>query len=80
MIGASTGRRNVAAKVVEKATILGDAPKIEASRLRTTWLADLLTSDVPLSVVMAVSGLSSARTITEVLQHLDAEVDPEVAR
>lgn len=80
IIGTSTSRRNIAAKIVEKATILGDAPKIEAGRLRTTWLADLLASEVPLSVVMAVSGLSSARTITEVLEHLDTEVDPGVAR
>jgi integrase len=80
VIGTSTSRRNIAAKVIEKATILANAPKIEASRLRTTWLADLLTTDVPFTVVMAVSGLSSARTITEILNHLDTQADPGVAR
>ena len=80
VIGTSTTRRNIAAKIVEKATILGSCPKIEASRLRTTWLADVLTADVPLAVVMAVSGLSSARTITEVLAHLDADIDAGAAR
>lgn len=80
VIGTSTTRRNIAAKVVEKATILGACPKIEAGRLRTTWLADLLSSDVPLAVVMAVSGLTSARTLTEILAHLDGDTDPGVAR
>lgn len=80
VIGTSTGRRNVAAKIIEQATILGDAPRIETNRLRTTWLADLLASDVPLTVVMAVSGLTSARTITEVLQFLDTEADSGAAR
>lgn len=80
VIGTSTTRRNIAAKVIEKATILGNAPKIEASRLRTTWLADLLTDNVPLSVVMAVSGLTSARTITEIVHYLDTGADPAVAR
>ena len=80
VIGQSATRRNLAAKVIEKATILGDAPKIKMSRLRTTWLADLLTDDVPLTVVMAVSGLTSARTITEILEHLDTKADPGVAR
>jgi len=80
VIGTSTTRRNIAAKVIEKATILGACPRIEASRLRTTWLADLLSSDVPLAVVMAVSGLTSARTLTEILAHLDGDTDPGVAR
>ena len=66
--------------VIEKATILANAPRIGTSRLRTTWLADLLTADVPFTVVMAVSGLSSARTITEILNHLDTQADPGVAR
>lgn len=80
VIGSSASRRNIVAKIVEGATVLGDAPKIEAGRLRTTWLADLLASDVPLTVVMAVSGLRSARTITEILTHLDGGADPGVAR
>ncbi len=80
VIGTSTTRRNIAAKIIEQATILGDAPRIETNRLRTTWLADLLTSDVPLSVVMAVSGLTSARTITEVLQLVAADAELGVAR
>jgi hypothetical protein len=81
VIGRETGRRNVAAKIIEKATILGtDPPKIEPSRMRTTWLADLLTSNVPLQVVMAVSGLTTARSIVEILDHLDATADAEVAR
>lgn len=80
VIGTSTTRRNIAAKVIEKATILGSGPKIEPGRLRTTWLADLLTAEVPLSVVMAVSGLRSARTIVEVLGHLDEGADLGSAR
>lgn len=80
VIGLSSTRRNIAGKVVERSTILGNAPRIEAGRLRTTWLADLLTSDVPLVVVMAVSGLTSARTLTEIVAHLDGDTNRGVAR
>lgn len=51
-----------------------DAPAIEAARLRTTWLAWLLTRPVPLAVVMQASGLSSARTLSDVIDHLEPVV------
>ncbi len=80
VIGQVQDRRNVASKIIETASIMGSAPPIEASRLRTTWLADLLTSNVPLPVVMAVSGLTTAHSIIDVLNHLDVVPDASSAQ
>lgn len=80
VIGNTPSRRNVASKVFEKAVVLGSAPPLDASRLRTTWLADLLISEVPFTVVMAVSGLKSARTLIEILDHLGLTPERTSAR
>lgn len=68
--GRMEGRRNVGNKVVERTTVLGGAPRIELSRLRSTWLSWLLTFPVPLAVIMAASGIRSARTLTDLLGHI----------
>lgn len=67
IIGVSEDRRNVAAKVFEQAHILGDAPPFSQSRMRITWLAGLLAEAIPLPVIMDAAGLSSARTLTELV-------------
>lgn len=73
VVGTKASRRNVAASVFERAHILGDAPHFEQSRMRTTWLAHLLTSRVPLPVIMQAAGLTSARTLTDLLPLLDVD-------
>lgn len=75
LTGESPTRRNVASKVYENAHILGDAPHFEQSRMRTTWLADLITSGVPLPVIMDAAGLTSARTLTDLVPMLDLDID-----
>lgn len=75
VIGKVAGRRNVAGKIFENAHILGDAPDFEQSRMRTTWLAGLLASQVPLPIIMQAAGLTSARTLTDLLPYLDIPGD-----
>lgn len=76
LLGKNAQRRNVAARVFSFAQILGDAPAFEQSRMRTTWLACLLTDGVPLPVIMDAAGLASARTLTDLLPMLDVAADP----
>jgi hypothetical protein len=56
-------------------TARGGAVDIEAARLRNTWIVAALSSDLPLPAVMNAAGLSSARTITDLLPYC-AEPDP----
>ena len=50
-----------------------DVPHIDAARLRTTWLAELMGEPVPLNVLLAAAGLRSARTITDLFRMLTPE-------
>ena len=70
LIGTKTDRRNTAARVIEEAAVL-EGPPIEPSRLRATWLADLMTDVVPLGVILEAAGLKSARSLSDLLPHLD---------
>ena len=71
LIGRIKTRRNVAAAVYADAVLLGSLPKLEQSRLRTTWLATLMTRPVPLAVILTAAGLKSTRTLFDLLPHLD---------
>jgi hypothetical protein len=73
MLGRKEGRRNLAARVIGDAVVLGDCPRIEQSRLRATWLAQLMQHQVPLAVILRAAGLRSARTLTDLLPHLDPD-------
>lgn len=44
--------------------------KIEQVRLRNTWLIRLLEAPIPLALVMQVAGLSSARTLTDLVLYV----------
>jgi integrase len=79
LIGEKADRINVAARIIDKAHIYGDVPKIEASRLRSTWLTELLTRPIPLPVVLHVAGLTSARTLLDLTPSM-APGDEEAAR
>lgn len=79
VIGVKGDRRNIAGKIVEKATVIGDAPKLEQSRLRSTWLLWLLQQPVPLPVVMRAAGLTTARTLIDLVAHIP-ETDPSALR
>lgn len=77
VVGEAASRRNIAANVFKRAHILGDAPHFEQSRMRTTWLARLLSAGIPLPVIMQAAGLTSARTLTDLVPFV--EHDPATA-
>lgn len=70
ILGRVADRRNIVHAITEKADLFDDAPHIEASRLRATWLSGLLTEQVPVSVILNAAGLKSARTLTELIDTL----------
>ncbi len=70
VIGVKKDRKNIASRAVEGAALFS-VPHIEQSRLRTTWLADLMTDPVPLGLILQAAGLQSARTLADLLPHLD---------
>ncbi|MDP5182388.1 hypothetical protein QOZ88_07035 [Blastococcus sp. BMG 814] len=75
LLGRKEDRRNLAARAIGDAVVLGDVPHIEQSRLRATWLAQLMTGSVPLSVLLTAAGLRSARTLVDLLPHLPSTAD-----
>lgn len=74
------GKSNPVARIVSDATLFDDVPKIDMRRLRTTWITWLLTQRIPLDVIMAASGLTSARIIVDMISALALESDTAVLR
>lgn len=74
LYGVKGDRRNIGARAVGNATLSG-CPHIEPSRLRSTWLTDLMTDPIPVAVILKAAGLSSARTLADLLPHLGPWVD-----
>lgn len=70
ILGTNTERRNVAAAVIEDMTMSPECPHIEASRLRTSWLAWLMVNSVPIAVILRAAGLESARTLTDIAKYI----------
>lgn len=73
LLGSGTSHRATTDMMV---TATGAAPALSVSRLRSTWLVAAMSAPVPLSVVLRVSGLASARTLTDLLPHCP-NPDPE---
>lgn len=70
LVGRLQTRHNVASDVYARATLLGDVPHLEQARLRSTWLAALMQRPVPLAVLLDAAGLRTARTLVELVPHL----------
>jgi hypothetical protein len=70
LVGHESGGRNSPAAALDRGIWHG-APSVCASRLRATWLADLLTEPIPLAMILRAAGLQSARTISELMPHID---------
>ena len=68
VLGKKLDRRHVAAHAVEGAALYR-VPHIEPTRLRATWLTDLMTDTVPIGLILRAAGLQSARTLSELLPH-----------
>ena len=68
---ATSGVNNTVNHICAAAVALAeDSPVIEASRLRTTWIAELMTEPIGLHILLAAAGLRSARTVTSIAAHL----------
>jgi hypothetical protein len=70
VLGRNQDRKNVASRVFENATLLGSLPKLEQSRLRTTWIATLMSRPVPMKLLCDAAGLRSTRTLFDLLPYL----------
>lgn len=70
VLGTNADRKAVVSKVIEQAELSPECPPIRAPRLRTTWIAWLLTQRIPISVVLQATGLTSASTLTEIARFL----------
>lgn len=72
-------RRNLAARAVERAILPERCPRLEQSRLRHTWLSQMLAASVPLQVLLTAAGLQSARTLTDLAALLPPPAEPDMA-
>lgn len=70
IIGEKIDRRNVLGNLVDNANFAGDVPRINAQKLRNTWLAWAMTLPMPLTHLLKVAGLRSARNLTDLLPHI----------
>ena len=69
-LGKIQNRRNIASEIFERTVVLGsNAPKLDASRLRTTYIADLMSEAIPIQVILHATGLHSARTLTDLAKN-----------
>lgn len=69
VLGKVVDRKAITSAVIASTTVLGDAPHIEQTRLRSTWLTHMMCAQVPLAVLMTAAGLGSARTLTDLLPY-----------
>ncbi len=79
VLGRSAIAKNTISDLYAQATAADSRIDIAQGRLRNTWLAYLMTQPIPLSVLLPAAGLSSARTLTELLPFVlpDGEVDTQ---
>lgn len=69
VVGTKTSRKNVTTAVIAQG-VLYDAPALDASRLRSTWLTWLLTCRAPIQVILEAAGLKTARSLTDLIAQL----------
>lgn len=70
LIDVGSTDNNAVGKVIRDAELYAGIPKIDARRLRTTWISWLLQQSIPLQLALQSSGLRSARTFTDMVAHL----------
>lgn len=80
LLGVNAERANVAAAVYARASLGPEIPQIAQGRLRSTWMATHLTRCTPLNVLLEAAGLTTARTLIELLPHLPKLPAAEVLR
>jgi hypothetical protein len=73
-LGTVRNRRNIAGEIIDRTVALGKScPHIEAGRLRTTWIAELMSEAIPIQVILNAAGLKGARTLTDLARRYSQE-------
>lgn len=73
-LGTVRNRRNIAGEIVDRTVAHGNScPHIEAGRLRTTWIAELMSEAIPIQVILNAAGLKGARTLTDLARRYSQE-------
>ncbi len=80
LLGREAERANVAASVFSRAVLSKEVPDLTQARLRSTWLATHLQRTTPLNVLLQAAGLTTARTLVELLDHLPTGTDEQSLR
>lgn len=80
LLGRDAERANVAASVFARAVLSKEVPEVAQARLRSTWLATHLQRSTPLNVLLQAAGLTTARTLVDLLEHLPKGADAAVLR
>lgn len=80
LIGRSVDRKSITGAVLANADILGDAPLIEQSRMRSTWLVELMVAPIPLATITKAAGLVGARSLTDLLPYAADRLGLDVLR
>lgn len=80
VVGTGKSEKNPVARVIVRADLFDDTPPIDVSRLRSTWISWLMTCRVPLGLILQAAGLRSARTLTDLLPHLEPFTDTSALR
>lgn len=72
LLGRDSERANVAAAVFARASFGTDVPALSQSRLRSTWLTTHLGRPTPLNTLLTAAGLSTARSLIDLIEHVPA--------
>jgi hypothetical protein len=78
IIGQNEDRRNITTGILSRCDLY-DAPDLDASRLRSTWLTWLLTRPVPIQVILDAAGLKTARSLTDLIGELPPCSDEQLS-
>lgn len=76
VIGGLATNRNSVASIIDNAKFHGNVPHLEVSRMRSTWLTWAMYRNLPLPVILEAAGLKSARSLTDLIDHLPASEIP----
>ncbi len=73
LYGSKPDRHNVTGVVTSNAhSAIGMGVELDPARMRSTWLVAAMCADLPLGMLLKVSGLRSARTLVDLLAYCPA--------
>ncbi|WP_130648909.1 hypothetical protein [Egicoccus halophilus] len=70
VIGRNEDRKDVVNRVVAQAVIPSTCPHVEQTRLRATYLAELIQINLPLLDLLDIAGLKSVQTLVDIARYL----------